>query len=410
MSKLLVIVPDMISAILEKGEYQPRYYNPGNFFDEVHILLCNDDKPDPAQLQRTVGAARLFLHNLPEDPRYFIQHTSRFDKRLLEPWAYPWFWFANRYQFELLKKWVQPAVEIAKQIQPDLIRCHANDYNAIVASHIKDAIGVPYVVSLHANPDTEPRRRQIHEGMSWDQRLFSAFFDRVEVHGLQKADLIIPVYESIVPYIKRTGCSNYEVAYNVLNGDHIRRKTDYSLHNPVRLISVGRLFDYKNPEQIIRAVAMLPGVELDVVGDGAYRERTENLIRELGVADRIKVIPALPNDELCGLLPGYDIFVTHNEYYGISKALLEALLTGMPVIHNRRTRKGDLIPEMQGDFMILVENTRDEYRAAIEMLIADDSYRGQLGKKTFSHAMERWAPAKTEAKYVEIYQRVMRKR
>ena len=73
MATLLVIVPDRISAIVEKGEYQPRYYNPGNLFDEVHILMTNDDRVDPADVQRTVGDARLYLHNLPEDREHFTR-------------------------------------------------------------------------------------------------------------------------------------------------------------------------------------------------------------------------------------------------------------------------------------------------------------------------------------------------
>ena len=30
----MVIIPDRISDILVKGEYQPNYYNPGELFDE----------------------------------------------------------------------------------------------------------------------------------------------------------------------------------------------------------------------------------------------------------------------------------------------------------------------------------------------------------------------------------------
>ena len=63
MNRLLVCVPDRITDILVKGEYQPNYYNPGEFFDEVHILMTNDDRPDLQALQRTVGRARLFTHN-----------------------------------------------------------------------------------------------------------------------------------------------------------------------------------------------------------------------------------------------------------------------------------------------------------------------------------------------------------
>ena len=35
-SRLLVVIPDHLSDIVAKGEIQPRYYNPGEVFDEVH--------------------------------------------------------------------------------------------------------------------------------------------------------------------------------------------------------------------------------------------------------------------------------------------------------------------------------------------------------------------------------------
>ena len=78
MSTLLVIIPDALSGLVNKGEITPRYYNPGNLFDEVHILMTNDDQVKPEDMQRTVGEARLYLHNLPEDRKQFIKR-SRFD-------------------------------------------------------------------------------------------------------------------------------------------------------------------------------------------------------------------------------------------------------------------------------------------------------------------------------------------
>jgi len=69
--KLLVIIPDRLSALIEKGEVVTRYYNPGNLFDEVHIMMTNDDKPDPKLVQPMIGKAKLFLHNI-SPPRSFF--------------------------------------------------------------------------------------------------------------------------------------------------------------------------------------------------------------------------------------------------------------------------------------------------------------------------------------------------
>src|SRR5256885_2043792 len=62
---LLVILHDRLSDLIEKGEVTARYYNPGDVFSKVVILLLNDDSPDPASLQRMVGSAAVSIFNLP---------------------------------------------------------------------------------------------------------------------------------------------------------------------------------------------------------------------------------------------------------------------------------------------------------------------------------------------------------
>jgi len=405
--KLLVIIPDSLSALIEKGEITDRYYNPGNLFDEVHILMCNDDKPDPRELQKTVGSARLYLHNLPEDPKYFFHNHPRFQAWLLEPWAKFFLKLAIFWQFHGLNRWAKPAVDLARRIKPNFIRCHGNDYNAYVASRIKNELGIPYVVSLHTNPDVDPRRRSLPPYASWREQLFATVFDAIEIEGLRRANRVLLVYKSIIPYLERVNCSNYELAYNVLLSDHLAKKEDYTLHNPVRVISVGRHYVHKNPENIIRAVGNLSNVYLTLVGDGPYQEKLQALVSECGLENRVVFIPSIPNSKLCSMLCEYDIFAVHVEAFGISKTVLEALLVGMPVIINRRVGAGGQVPELDGDFIMMVDNTSNGYAQAITNLMENDALREQQGRKAFAHAQENWASAKTEMKYVEVYKRVM---
>ena len=116
MSRLLVMVPDRVSQILEKGEIQPLYYNPGQLFDEVHLLMTNDDQPDTALLQAMVGGARLVIHSHPEAPEIIAGGEWR------------------RWWHRALRRWAEGGVEIARRIRPDLIRCHGADWNTYLAS------------------------------------------------------------------------------------------------------------------------------------------------------------------------------------------------------------------------------------------------------------------------------------
>jgi len=375
---LLVIIPDRLSALVEKGEITARYYNPGNLFDEVHILMTNDDKPNLADVQKTVGNAELYLHNL-LGPSFMKTFGWR-----------PW----------LLKGWAKRAVDLAREISPELIRCHGNHFNGFAAAMIKKELGIPYVVSMHTQPDENKRLLK----RSFRMKINNYFIEHIARIGIQYADVVISVYQSIVTYLDRREVKNIKVVYNVL-AEGMRKKEDYNLSNPVKIISVGRQIQGKNPVNLIRAIAWLKNVELTMVGDGKYHESLKEVAKQCGSDGRIKFIRAIPNNELSRLLTDCDIFATHSDYCGIPKAVMEPLLVALPVVVNKRRREA--VPEYQDNFLMIVDDTVEGYKDALEKLINDDEFREQLGRKAYAHAQKNWAPEKMEAKYVEVYKRVM---
>lgn len=386
MRKLLVIVPDRVSEIVEKGEYQPNYYNPGDLFDEVHLLLMNDDNPRLEALQHTVGRAKLHVHNYPDDLNLVEKHN-----RLLTPFR--------------LRRWAKGGVEIARKIKPDMIRCHGVDWNTYLASRINAELGIPYVLSIHINLDENPVRRFRGTNLSPAQARQNAFYEYLEGEALRRAQLVMPVYKPILPYLARKRITQVEVCYNILDGTNLRQKADYSLKGPPRLLYVGRLFDEKDPSNIIRAVARLPGAQYTIVGDGPIRPRLEALASELGASDRITFRPAILNAELCRMLSDYDLFVIHTEYFEISKSLLEALLTGLPVVMN--ARKGTPVPELQTGIVRLVDNSVEGYEEEIRALLSNERERADLGRKAYLEAQANYAPAVTERKVVGIYESIL---
>jgi len=385
--RLLVIVPDRVTDIIVKGEYQPLYYNPGELFNEVHILMTNDDVPSVEAMQRTVGDAKLVFHNHSELPDLVAGDWRRWWKKPMRDWA-------------------KPGIQIARDIQPQLIRCHGADWNAYLASRIKRTLNIPYVVSLHINPDVNPVRRHIQNELTPEQQAHNDFFEHLEGEGLRHADLVMPVYQPIIPYLQRHGVSKVEVCYNVLNSMHLHEKKSYARDDALQIVCVGRLNKDKNPENIIRAVARIPDAQLTIVGDGPERSTLEDLAVSLNAAVTFR--PSVENDELCKLLPTFDLFAVHTEYWELNKSVLEALLTGLPIIINQR--HGAPVPELEGSNVVhFVENSDESYFAAFQYFGANKCARQALGRRAFEHAQENWSPAVTTAKYVDIYKRLMLK-
>lgn len=374
---LLVVNSEAVSEWIAKGEVVPRYLNPGNVFAHIDLLLTNDDRPDPDALRVMAGEASIQVHNLPTAPKLLTRTLG--------------------YRPRLLRGWTDRAVELARDLRPSLVRCYGANLNLAAAIEIRRELGVPVAVSLHINPDVDVRARR----MSPADRVRAHAAKSLERRGLRAADLVLPVYEPIVSFLERIGIERYEVAYNMLNGENLARKTDYSSTPPFKIISVGRQIAEKRPADLIRAVAQLPQTQLTVVGDGPDHELLQELAMSCGAGDRVVFERSVSNDELCRRLQHVDLFATHSDYFELSKVVLEAFVTGLPVLLNRR--RGEPVPELTPEICMLVESSVDGYRAGLERLIAQPELRERLGRAAAARADQQWSPQATEARFAAIY-------
>jgi len=102
------------------------------------------------------------------------------------------------------------------------------------------------------------------------------------------------------------------------------------------------------------------------------------------------------------MLPNFDIFATHNDCWGIPKAVLEPLLTGLPVVIN--CRQPEPVPELNGDWVLAVKNTEEAYRRALKELVTDHQRRESLGQRGYTYARQHFAPEKMEQQMLDLYQ------
>lgn len=374
----MVIVPDRLTDIVRKGEVTPRYYNPGELFREVHLVLMNDDRPDPAAVQPMVGAARLELHNLIGSQGKYLLRTLGWQRPLLEP---------------LLRR----AVALAREVRPQLVRTHNNFLEGVVAQRLKSALGIPYIVSLHGVWDIDDRTTA-------RGRVLAHFRRKLERVALADADAVIAVYSPIIRYAKEYGARRVELIYNIVAGASVARKRDYALNRPPRLITINRQLQEKNPANIIRAVAALD-CRYTLVGTGPLHEPLKALAAELGCGDRVRFVPSMPNADLCASLAEYDLMVSHCDYWGMSKTMIEGGLAGLPIVINRHPQIA--IGEYEGDWLVECENSPEGYRAALEGLLGSEERRAELGRRAAQVARTRFDPATMEEKTVALYREAM---
>ena len=216
---LFVVIPDALSDILKKGEMTARYYNPGEVFREVHIIASNDDKPDLQKLQNAVGEAKLYFHNIPLDNKIFLKSLG---------W-HPAF----------LKFWAQPALDLARQYKPELVRSYGNRINAYLAARIKAELGTPTVISVHNTKSWDILYGEM-KPKNLKQRLLNWLATRNEKYTFKYFDYFVAVYAPIRDYFLeyKVKPDRVKVIYNVVNNTIIK-KDNFTFDGKLKLISIG---------------------------------------------------------------------------------------------------------------------------------------------------------------------------
>lgn len=100
------------------------------------------------------------------------------------------------------------------------------------------------------------------------------------------------------------------------------------------LLYVGRLGARKGLDLALRALAEVDNesIEFLIAGTGRHEETLRELAQELGIAEQVRFLGYVPDEELPVLYSSADVFVLPSRYEGFGLVLLEAMACGTPVI------------------------------------------------------------------------------
>lgn len=146
------------------------------------------------------------------------------------------------------------------------------------------------------------------------------------------------------------------------------KKSSYVPQELVRFVFVGHLNYRKDPLLLVRAFAELKNLEfnvsLEMIGDGPLRTDIIQLIESLGLKRDVKISGSL--SEPFPNISNADIFVLPSKSEGTSRASLEALYLGLPVVLRAIDGNRELVHE--GVNGVLFDNDHDLSSAMISAI------------------------------------------
>ncbi len=141
-----------------------------------------------------------------------------------------------------------------------------------------------------------------------------------------------------------------------------------------KVVTAGRLLPQKNQALLIDAVAKLrkeyPDISLYIYGDGILRAELEEKVKSLDLSGNV----FLPGNvvDLHERIADAHVFAMSSEFEGLSNALIEAMMIGLPCITTDYPGANELIHDGENGLMVPCGDV-NEMANAIKRIISSDA-------------------------------------
>lgn len=248
--------------------------------------------------------------------------------------------------------------------RPDVVQSWL--FHAGMAARLSVPRSVPLVCSLRV---VEPRR-----GHVWLERLTRRLVDHYVC--------VSPAVAEFARCRLRVGPQRVRVIENGVRrpGVPVSARSYETLHG----LTVGRITPQKGIDVLLRMLSMLPSEEVwewSIAGawpDAEYARAMRSLSAELGVADRVRWLGAVPRQAMDRLYREANVLVLSSRWEGQPNVVLEAMAYGLPVVATRVDGVLDLDREAPGAVRLAQMCDAADLAAAVEEVRRDPDLRERL--------------------------------
>jgi len=226
----------------------------------------------------------------------------------------------------------------------EFVHVHALFPSGEASRRLAGEFGIPYVVTVH--------------GSDLYTMLQSSVWSDIARTVAREACAVVCVSERLAQdSISRLGVDPSTVvvipdAYDEETFHFVERPSGPSTSGGIRLACVGRLEPPKGQDVLVEALGLPAsrGVEarLALVGSGSLEPQLRRRASELGIADRVDFLGALPPERVAEVLAAADIYVQPSRREGFGVALVEAMATGLPAVATRSGGPDGIVGEADG--------------------------------------------------------------
>lgn len=170
----------------------------------------------------------------------------------------------------------------------------------------------------------------------------------------------------------------------------------------VVVLAVSRLVWHKGYPELAAALPEVPHAALWVAGERLSSDRGPDmtaLLHDAGLGERLRLLGY--REDVPALMAAADIFVLPSRFEGLPMSVIEAMLTGLPVVAaNVRGPAEQVVPDVTG--LLVPAGDASALATALARLAADPALRTRMGSAGRQRALERYDEAKVIARTLDL--------
>jgi glycosyltransferase involved in cell wall biosynthesis len=208
-----------------------------------------------------------------------------------------------------------------------LLHAHVGFPAGWIASVVAKERGLPYVLTEHMSPFPVAPLTDSQGGVGAPLR-----------QAFEGAAATVAVSASLTNRLRECGLPCMDVIPNVVDETRFAL-SPRSPSSPTVLFTLGALTPQKGVDLLLQAFARWQptagDVHLHIGGDGPERARLQSLAQRLGLAARVRWLGALAPAQVPACMAACDAFVLASRHESFGVVLVEALMSGKPVLATR---------------------------------------------------------------------------
>ena len=299
--RLCVFPNDPLKAYYEKGEIKECYYNPKNFFDEIHFISLTEQDIEVSKIQIMGGNAKIKIHSV------------------------------GKITIKNRKKHLKKIIKLLKEINPDVIRAYNPFIEGWLAANSANELKIPFFVSLHTQYD---HNRKLARKNNFKKFLALKYTEKfIEPFVLESADKITAIYKIIEPYVIKHSSQKPEILHNKVDYSRFSKGIKIeSLPQPL-ILSVGSLIPVKNHRILIKSMKDIDA-HLLIIGNGELYSELNDLIKKYNIQNKASIEKSIPHEKIQNYYKSAKIFALayNTEVESLPMPVMEAMAAGLPII------------------------------------------------------------------------------